>query len=290
MSDFKIMSALITPFQKDGSIDYDALGALIDRQMGDGVDGFIVCGTTAETATLQEQERFAILRFVIDRCKHEKELWFGCGTNHTKETLRLVKKAAMYDIDGVLLVTPYYNKPSQEGLYQHFRTVADSTQMNIMLYQVPSRCGVAFEEQTLCRLFEDCPNITAFKHASNDYALIASLHERYPAVSLYSGEDATFYEGMDHGLCGLISVMSNAYLKAMKDYVITRDPALRQYLKQVAALCFLECSPSAVKYILYRQHYCQNVLRLPLVPLSKAASSTIDVFLQQDKNQHFSHE
>ena len=283
MNTFQIMSALTTPFTKNGRIDYEALGRMIDEQMAQGIDGFIVCGTTGETPTMKTYERFDILRFVIDRTHHDVELWFGCGTNNTKETLSLVKRAANYDIDGLLLVTPYYNKPSPNGLYRHFHTIAESTELNIMLYEVASRCGVAFEADTLCRLFHDCPNITALKYAGNDYALIAKLHERFPQIRLYSGEDATFYAGMDRGLSGVISVMSNVYLKEMQEYVKTRSNDLRQYLKQVAALCFLECSPSAIKYMMHREGKCENCLRLPLVPLSVKSMQVIDAFMSHDK-------
>ncbi len=287
MSEFQIMSALVTPFMKSGAIDYEALGNMVEEQLTQGVDGLIVCGTTGEAATMKEYERFDVLRFVIDRTHHQVPLWFGCGTNHTKETLSLVKKVANYDIDGLLLVTPYYNKPSQQGLYRHFQTIAESTQLNIMLYEVASRCGVAFEKETLCRLFHDCPNITAFKYAGHDYSLITSLHKSHPRIHLYSGEDATFYEGMDHGLSGVISVMSNVYLKEMKEYVETRSDHLKQYLQQVAALCFLECSPSAIKYMLYRERKCENCLRLPLVPLSNASAQMIDTFMKHDKIHQF---
>lgn len=283
MSEFRIMSALVTPFQHNGQIDYEALERIVEEQLAQGVDGFIVCGTTAEAATMKRYERFDVLRFVIECSRHQVEIWFGCGTNNTKETLSLVKQAANYDIDGLLLVTPYYNKPSQQGLYMHFKTIADSTDLPIMLYEVASRCGVAFEAETLCRLFHDCPQITAFKYAGNDYSLIARLHERFDKVQLYSGEDATFYEGIDHGLSGVISVMSNVYLKEMREYVKTRSDTLCQYLKQVAALCFLECSPSAIKYMLYREGKCENCLRLPLVPLSGAAAQIIDTFMEHDK-------
>lgn len=283
MSDFQIMSALVTPFTSRGKIDYEALGKMVDDQLACGVAGFIVCGTTGEAATMKEYERFDVLRFVIDRTHHQVEIWFGCGTNHTKETLSLVKKAANYDIDGLLLVTPYYNKPSQQGLYRHFQTIADSTDLSIMLYEVAARCGVAFEAETLAKLFRDCPNITALKYAGHDYATMASLHEHYPEIRLYSGEDATFYEGMDCGFSGVISVMSNVYLKEMKEYVQTRSEQLRHYLQQVAALCFLECSPSAIKYMLHREGKCENALRLPLVPISAAAMQMIDAFMEHDK-------
>lgn len=283
MSDFQIMTALITPFKQNKAIDYEALDRLIDEQLALDVDGLIICGTTAETSCLKEHERFDLLRWIIYRVKHKTKLWFGCGTNQTKETIRLVQKAANYDIDGVLLVTPYYNKPSQEGLYAHFAAIAENCQLPIMLYQVPSRCGVRFEANTLYRLFQDYPNITALKHADNDYELIAKLHERFPDIALYSGEDKTFYEGINKGLSGLISVMSNAYLKDMKQYLKAPNNIQRKRLEDIADKVFLECSPSAIKYILYQKGICENELRLPLVPLSEESQSIINAFLANDK-------
>jgi len=285
MGKFQIMTALITPFQTNGMIDYDALDRIIEEQLALQADGFIICGTTAETPCLKEHERFDLLRWIIHRVNHRIPLWFGCGTNQTKETVRLVEKVANYDIDGVLLVTPYYNKPSQEGLYAHFATVAQHCTLPIMLYQVPSRCGVQFEADTLCRLFQDYPNIVALKHASNDYDMIAYLHERFPHIALYSGEDKTFYEGMEKGLSGIISVMSNAYLKEMKSYLSAPSAAKQKYLQQLAEMVFLECSPSAIKYICSRLGKCENQLRLPLVPLSKQAQKTIDQFMEDDKSR-----
>lgn len=287
MSKFQIMTALITPFHQNGAIDYDALDLLLDEQLRNGVDGLIICGTTAETPCLKEHERFDLLRWVLNRTHHQVEIWFGCGTNNTQETMHLVKKASLYDIDGVLLVTPYYNKPSQQGLYRHFKTIADNTDLNIMLYQVPSRCAVSFDETTLMRLFKDCPNIKALKHASDDYDLIQRLHRKFPEIRFFSGEDKTFHLGMNKGLCGLISVMSNAYLQDVLDYVETPAKQKRAYLEQLSACVFLESSPSAVKYMLYKQGKCENVLRLPLVPLSHQAQQMIDAFMASDKtHQH----
>ncbi len=283
MSEFQVMTALITPFQKNGSIDYDALDRLIDEQLALAADGLIICGTTAETPCLKEHERFDLLRWIIHRVNHRTQLWFGCGINQTKETIRLVQKAANYDIDGVLLVTPYYNKPSQAGLYAHFAAIAENCEMPIMLYQVPSRCGVRFEASTLIKLFQNYPNITALKHADNDYELIQALHEQFPRIAFYSGEDKTFYEGINKGLSGLISVMSNAFLTEMKQYLKQPSQVQMDTLKQIADMVFLECSPSAIKYILSRQGKCENILRLPLVPLSTDAETVIDDFFGFDK-------
>lgn len=288
MKTFKVMTALITPFKKNGSIDYEALDGILQEQLLQGVDGLIVCGTTAETPCLKEHERFDLLRWILNRTHHQVEIWFGCGTNNTQETMHLVKKASLYDIDGVLLVTPYYNKPSQAGLYRHFKTIAESSDLDIMLYQVPSRCGIAFEATTLQHLFTTCPNIKALKHASDDYELIASLKQRFPHISFYSGEDKTFFQGMGKGLDGLISVMSNAYLKEVKAYV--EHPSLKQeaYLKQLSTCVFQECSPSAIKYMMSKLGKCENVVRLPLVPISHTTAKKIDAFMANDKNQQIS--
>lgn len=286
MSKFKIMTALITPFQKNGAIDFDALDRLIDEQILAGIDGFIICGTTAETPCLKEHEKFDLLRWIINRTHHQVELWFGCGTNNTAETLRLVEKASYYDIDGVLLVTPYYNKPSQQGLYKHFKTIADQTDQNIMLYQVPTRCGVTFEESTLLRLFHDCPNITALKYADNDYALIERIHKAAPNIRLLSGEDKTFFQGMNKGLSGLISVMSNAYAKDVVSYSLDPTKQKQAYLEQIAACAFMECSPCAIKYMMYKFGKCEETVRLPLVPISRKTKKVIDAFMENDKIHH----
>ena len=152
---FEVMTALVTPFYEDGSIDYGSLGKIIDDQLKQGCQGFIVCGTTAEAPTLSEQEKFSILSFVIQRTQHTIPLWFGCGSNDTQQTIQMCLKAQSYDIDGLLVVTPYYNKPSQEGLYQHFKAISDVVFKDIMLYNVPSRTGVEISYETLKRLLLD---------------------------------------------------------------------------------------------------------------------------------------
>lgn len=285
MKPFEVLTALITPFKENGQIDYEAFACLIEEQLVAGVDGFIVCGTTAETPCLKEVERFDILMFVLEQTKHCVPIWFGCGTNCTKETIRLVNRASYFDIDGVLLVTPYYNKPSQQGLYTHFKTIAEAVDVPIMLYQVPSRCGVKFEESTLQRLFQDCESIVGLKYASDDYDLIDRLHHQFPNKLFYSGEDRSFMNGMDKGLQGLVSVMSNAYLKDIKAFLHEPSEASIHFLEQASTLTFLECSPSAIKYILSKAGKCHNVLRLPLMPLSDDAMEIMDQFLDEEKNR-----
>lgn len=280
---FQVLTALITPFKINGKVDYVALRELVLNQVKQGVDGFVVCGTTAETPTLSKRERLDILSFVIEVSKHCVPIYFGCGTNNTKETIHLAQQASKYDIDGLLLVTPYYNKPSQRGLYEHFKIIADHVDTNIMLYQVPSRCGVAFTTETLVALFEDCPNITALKHASADASSIEYLRPRFPTISFYSGEDGQLINARIQHMDGLVSVMANAFLPQMKYFLDNPDEKQATWLQQLAELTFLECSPSAIKYMLYKQHRCRQEVRLPLVTLSEEAKATIDAFIDMQK-------
>lgn len=275
---FKVMTALITPFQEDESIDFDALKKIVQKQLQDGVDGFIVCGTTAEAPTLSEDEKFAILDFVIKQCNHQVPIWFGCGSNHTKETLRLCQKAQAYDIEGVLLVTPYYNKPSQEGLYEHYKTIASQIQTNIMLYDVPARTGVQLAWETIDRLLQVCPNITALKHASHDLSNIYKLHEKYPDFCIYSGEDNYFMEGKEAGMCGIVSVMSHLHLKKMKE-CMEGNHELLEKLVHSAEYIFLGGSPVTLKYMLMKLEQCELIVRLPLVPLTKDLQLILDKYM-----------
>ncbi len=276
---FNIMTALVTPFQEDGSIDFLALQGIIQEQLHNGVDGFIVCGTTAEAPTLREEEKFSILAFVLEQTKHEVSIWFGCGSNDTQATVSLCKKAQEYDIDGVLLVTPYYNKPSQEGLYKHYKSIASQIQMNIMLYDVPSRTGVQLEWSTTDRLLQECSNIVALKHASHDLTGIQRLHKKYPHFQIYSGEDNYFMEGKKAGMCGIISVMSHIHLKKMRECIEKQDQDLLEKLVRSAAYVFIGGSPVTLKYILMKLNRCENIVRLPLVPLTQDLQSIVDEYM-----------
>lgn len=276
---FNIMTALITPFQEDGSIDFIALKGIIQEQLQNGVDGFIVCGTTAEAPTLSEEEKFSILAFVLEETKHQVEIWFGCGCNDTQATISLCKKAQGYDIDGVLLVTPYYNKPSQEGLYAHYKTIANQIQTKIMLYDVPSRTGVSLEWSTTDRLLQECSNIVALKHASHDLSGIQKLHQKYPHFQIYSGEDNYFMEGKAAGMCGIISVMSHIHLRKMRECIEEENQELVEELVCSAAYVFMGGSPVTLKYILMKLNRCKNIVRLPLVPLTQDLQSIVDEYM-----------
>lgn len=283
----KVMVALITPFTKENEIDYDALTKIVKRLMKEGCDGFIVCGTTAETPTLKEGERYAVLQHVISVVQGDCEVWFGCGRNCTRDTIRLIRKAQKYDIDGVLVVTPYYNKPSQRGLYEHYHAIAKSIPQPIMLYNVPSRCGVELEYETIRRLVHEHKNIIGLKQASKDLETVRRLKKEFPQFQIYSGEDGYFDEGIDAGMDGLISVMGHFNLEKIKTFLEEGrvNNVLKKTLVQEAALSFCDASPAPIKYILSRNQECENILRLPLCPISREKEMLISAYFDKVKQQ-----
>lgn len=277
---YKIIVALITPFHKDKSIDETALRNLIRRLVKDGADGFVVCGTTAETPSLTKEEQHFLLEVVLDEVKHKPtlEVWVGCGTNNTMTTLQSCQRLEKYPITGVLLCTPYYNKPTQEGIYEHFSYIAKHTTCQIMLYNVPSRCGVEISYDTYDRLFHDYDNIVACKQASSDLETMQKLKQKFPCKQMYGGEDALLDESLRIGMDGMISVMAHVNLCEMKQFIEEdrKDRSLCERLKQQANLIFYETSPACVKYILSKYQEIENELRLPLVRASQQAMNVID--------------
>lgn len=282
----ELMTALITPFDAYGEIDYKALALLVDEQLEDGCDGFIVCGTTAETPTLNMEERMKILDLVIEKVKGRAQIWYGCGTNYTAGSIRAVQQVENKAITGVLLVTPYYNRPSQSGIYEHFKTIAQHTIADIMLYNIPSRCGSELHEETLDALLCECPNIKALKHAAKNLDLCTHILASHPEFRIYSGEDGFFNEGFDAGMSGLVSVMSHVAMKTLRSYVDGErvDEVLKAKLAECAAMTFIESSPSPVKYMMACAGRCENTLRLPLVPLSQKNREILDAWMAENDN------
>ncbi|MEG0264938.1 MAG: 4-hydroxy-tetrahydrodipicolinate synthase [Erysipelotrichaceae bacterium] len=280
----KIMVALITPFLKDGFIDYASLEKIVLRLLDEGIDGFIVCGTTSEVCTLSREERFQVLNYVIKLCSHRCEIWFGCGTNNTKETLELMQASQSHEIDGYLIVTPYYNKPSDAGLYKHYERLAKQSILPIMLYNVPKRSGVCLSYPLIRKLIKHYPNITSLKQASDDYETVKKLKEEFPFFKIYCGEDAALSSGLDAGMDGIISVSGHCYLKDIQNFIKAyqnHQPItdFDKRIKDIATTTFCDASPAPIKYILNQRGECHNVLRLPLVPITKANKNKIDAFL-----------
>lgn len=281
----KVMVALITPFTKENEVDYDALTKIVKRLMREGCDGFIVCGTTAETPTLREAERYAVLQHVLSIVQGNCEVWFGCGRNCTRDTIRLIRKAQKYAIDGVLVVTPYYNKPSQRGLYEHYHAIASAIDSNIMLYNVPGRCGVELQYDTIRKLVYEHKNIVGLKQASHDLDTVIKLKKEFPLFKIYSGEDGYFDEGFDVGMDGLISVMGHFNMEKLQRFIKEgrKDNRLRKELYKEASLTFCDASPAPVKYLLSRKKECENILRLPMCTINREKELLLSSYFDNEE-------
>ena len=282
------MVALITPFTKQNRVDYDALAHIIERLLQEGADGFVVCGTTAETPTLMEEEKLEILRFVIEKVKHRCEIWMGCGSNCTASTCSMIRRLNSYDIDGYLLVVPYYNKPSQEGLYQHFKAIAQVSPLPIVLYNVPGRTGINMKPETTCRIARDFPNVVAVKEASGSLEQVDEIIKNKPDnFEVISGDDALTFSMIASGAAGVISVIGNALPKAFSRMIRLEfrgeyEPArkIHHSFTELYSLLFVDGNPAGVKALLNDMGFIENELRLPLVPTRIATKQKMSEILR----------
>lgn len=282
----KCYVALITPFTMLNDIDYDAFDILIERLISEKVNGFIVCGTTGESPTLSETEKISILEHVIDFVNKRCEIYFGIGSSSTCDSMRLLKLSEDLEFDGYLIVTPYYNQPTQYGLYEHFSTLATETKKNIILYNVPSRCGVSLSAQTVIKLAIGYPNIIALKQASHDLEMVKEILSVVKDFHVYSGCDDYLLEGLTSGMEGVISVIAHIIAPKMihflSEYEKGNDVSeFDLFFKKIAHLCFLESNPICMKYILNRNKTCENVLRLPMTAISYESKNIIDTHLDK---------
>ncbi len=277
--------ALITPFNTDGTVDYESLGNLIDYQIKEGMDYLVVLGTTGETATLLAEERKQVWEFAAKRVEGRLPLIAGIGGNNTQE---IVKQVDQFNIDGycaILSVSPYYNKPTQEGIYQHYKAISAVSKLPIILYNVPGRTGSNIAPATAIRLATTCDNIIAIKEASGNFAQFSEIMRDKPAdFLLISGDDPVTLPMMALGAVGVISVVGNAYPKKMAtlvhacssgDYAAARD--IHNALLKITDLCFVESNPCGVKYILKKQGIiATDAVRLPLVPVGPQTQQAVE--------------
>lgn len=282
----QVMVALITPFTKEYKVDYPALKKITMRLLKEGCDGFIVCGTTGETPTLTLQERFKILKTVIEVVDQQAQIWYGCGSNNTYACIEMMQSVKELAFTGFLVVTPYYNRPSQNGIYAHYATIMKSIKKPIMLYNVPSRTGSFIEQANIEKLIMNFPQIYGLKQASNDLECVENLKKKYPDFKIYSGEDACIDEGMDCGMDGVISVMGHVFLPLIKQFLNSdrKDNHLRKKLCELAHYTFFDASPSPIKYMLNILKESENVLRLPLVPVSQTGQTIIKNWMTKNDN------
>lgn len=202
-------TAIVTPFRND-NVDKEAFARLVDRQVEGGVDGIVAVGTTGESATLDHEEHVEVIRFAVESARGRCKVIAGTGSNSTREAIAMTQEAEAVKADAALLVAPYYNKPSQEGLYRHFRSIAEATELPVILYSVPSRCGIEIGVETTRRLASDCTNIVAIKEAGGSVDRISQLRDGLPdTFTILSGDDALALPSLAAGATGVISVTSN---------------------------------------------------------------------------------
>lgn len=269
--------ALVTPFKTDGSIDFAQLEHLVEGQIEAGVDFICVLGTTAETPCLTNEEKRAVMDCVIKVNNHRLPLLLGAGGNCTANVVDYLMHTDLKGFDGVLIVAPFYNKPSQEGLYQHFVTVAENSPIPVVLYNVPGRTGVNIEAATTLRIANACPNVVAIKEASGRIGQIEDIVENAPeGFEVLSGDDAITFELITIGAKGVISVIGNAYPKAFGEMVhkaiegdYTHALNLHRKFNNAFKLLSVDGNPSGIKSLLAVQGKAGNVMRLPLVPARK---------------------
>jgi len=273
-------TAIITPFS-GGEIDYGALDALIERQIGAGVGALVVGGTTGEAATLSDSERYELFQRAREAVGGRARLIFGTGTNDTRVAIRHTEEAQRVGCDGVLLVTPYYNRGTEEGLYRHYRAIMDSTSLPAILYNVPSRTGVTLPLTTVERLADDYGGI-AIKEASDSQDRLAAL-AAMPDVTLYAGNDAATYTVLALGGAGVISVVSNLYPSDMQEvcklfFTKKRQKSLEKLktLLPVINSLFLETNPAPIKYAMAKMGFCTPEMRLPMWLPTERTRTKID--------------
>ena len=269
--------ALITPFRKQDTIDFSKLEDLIDFVISSGVDYIVALGTTSEAATMTESERNALQQFIVESVNGRLPIMLGLGGNNTRAVTDTISQTNFDGISGILSVTPYYNKPQQRGLVQHFKNIADSAPVPVILYNVPGRTSCNMTAETTLQLAEECPNIIAIKEASGNLSQVMEIIRNKPAsFNVISGDDALTLPMIALGATGVISVIANAYPKQMSDMVrfamkgdLKKALPLHYKLLPLINAIFEEGNPGGIKALLEIDGRISNQLRLPLSKVSK---------------------
>ncbi len=279
--------ALVTPFHKQGTIDFTSLGRLIDHTIEGGVDYVVCLGTTSEYPTLSSQEQLAVVEFTIEKVENRVPIVLGMGGNDTRSLVDKIRQTDMSSIAAILSVAPYYNKPNQKGLYAHYKAIAEASNTPIILYNVPGRCGVNMTAETTLQLANDFSNIIGIKEASGNMAQCMEILANKPqGFTVVSGEDALVLPMIALGAQGVISVAANAYPNIMSELVthslksnMKKARAVHEKLLPFSNAIFDEGNPTGIKAALEIMGICQNNLRLPLVKSSKQLYSKLQTII-----------
>ncbi|MEH7181070.1 4-hydroxy-tetrahydrodipicolinate synthase [Neobacillus vireti] len=286
----QVLTAMVTPFDQHGEIDYGATRELVNYLIANGTDGLVVAGTTGESPTLSTEEKVSLFKFVVDVAARRVPVIAGTGSNNTRASINLTKQAEEAGVDGIMLVTPYYNKPSQEGMYQHFKAIAEATSLPVMLYNIPGRSAVNLSVETIVRLSE-IQNIVAIKEASGNLDDMAEIINQTPAdFTLFSGDDGLTIPVLAIGGAGVVSVASHIIGNEMQEMVtlfkngrVQEAADLHRHLLPIMKVLFAAPNPSPVKAALNLQGIQVGGVRLPLIPLNEDEMTTLNSVLEAGK-------
>lgn len=285
----RLLTAMVTPFNADGSVNYAAGADFADWLLANGSDGLVIEGSTGEAATMDMDEKIKFMQTIVARVNGRAKIVAGAGTNCTASTIDLVKKMEACGVDGVLVVGPYYNKPTQEGYYQHFAAVAKATKLPIIIYNVPGRTGGNIAPETVARLAADFSNIVAIKEAAGNVAQTAELYRVLPEdFSIYSGDDGLILPFLSVGACGLISVLANVngnllqqLMQAYSEGRVKDAADINKVMVPLAKAMFVESNPIPIKAAVTKVTGIDaGAPRLPLTPISAAAEAKLDAALK----------
>ncbi|WP_249871801.1 4-hydroxy-tetrahydrodipicolinate synthase [Oceanobacillus saliphilus] len=278
----KVITAMVTPFDQTGEIDFEATRELVNYLIANGSDGLVVAGTTGESPTLTHHEKLKLFKFVVKAAGGRVPIIAGTGSNNTKESVELTKQAEAAGVDAIMLVAPYYNKPSQEGMYQHFRTIAENTSLPVMLYNIPGRSVVNIDPETIIRLSK-IKNIVSVKEASGNLDHTAEIISHTSEdFSVYTGEDSLTLPTLAIGGTGIVSVSSHIIGNEMQEMIehfyngkVTDAAVIHRQILPVMQALFAAPNPTAVKEALNRIGIRVGGVRLPLIPLSEAEQEAL---------------
>lgn len=279
----KIMVAMVTPFDGNHKIDDSAVQRLCQHLLDLKVDGIVVCGTTGEVSSLSFEERAHLLHLVKSYVGHKTEIWMGCGTDNTEESLKYCRQAEEIGVDGIMLITPYYVRPSQRGLFEHYSTLCDSIDTPVMLYNVPKRTGVQLEARTINMLVERYPHIIYLKQASDDLHALEQILSTCN-IQVLCGDDFMYDQMLEKGVDGIVSVaahLDTSLLMKMHEFhsLGIHSRSVIEKWKQLSRMCFLVSSPSDVKTMLNIKGICCDDVRLPLVKCNEEEKMRLERFL-----------
>ena len=285
-------TALVTPFRED-AIDFNALQNLIKSQIAAGIDGIVAVGTTGESPTLTHDERKEVIRCAIETANRRCLVLAGTGSYSTREAIATTEEAEKLGVDGALLVAPYYNKPSQEGLFRHFSAIAKSTPLRLMLYNIPGRCGVDIAAETVARIQDDCPNVVSIKEAGGNVDRVSELRARLPgAFTVLSGDDGLTLPFLAAGAVGVVSVASNLLPGEMCELVgaftngdLKRAEELHRKLYWLFKDLFVEPNPVPIKTALSWRGTISAEVRLPLCEMGAANQARLRKTLEKFEHE-----